>query len=144
VNEPTGVKRAVNAAWDKLPEVLITSITALAVFGFGLWINNRDLRSSIDGVISEQAAPRLCARVGECGQCQRFADSIIDIRQTITRTEGHIDAHNRESDEWKNRIRELEKRVIDLNTRPSSRPDPFTGTEGRALEERIRGLEGKK
>jgi hypothetical protein len=39
------------------------------------------------------------------------------------------------------RIGNLEEKVYELRNKPSSRPDPFTGTEGRALEQRIQELE---
>jgi hypothetical protein len=35
----------------------------------------------------------------------------------------------------------LKDAVSDLKSKPGSRPDPFTGSEGRELEERIRALE---
>jgi len=39
------------------------------------------------------------------------------------------------------RITNLEQQVYEIKTKPSSRPDPFTGTMGRALEKRIIELE---
>lgn len=40
------------------------------------------------------------------------------------------------------RMERLEAAIKDLTSRPAARPDPFTGTEGRVLRERIEALEG--
>jgi hypothetical protein len=39
-------------------------------------------------------------------------------------------------------IDRLEREVSELRNHPQARPDPFTGTEGRALRDRIERLEG--
>ena len=39
-------------------------------------------------------------------------------------------------------IDRLEREVSELRNHPTARPDPFTGTEGRALRDRIERLEG--
>jgi hypothetical protein len=41
---------------------------------------------------------------------------------------------------WIDRLRDD---MSSITTKPSARPDPFTGTEGRALERRLDRLEGK-
>ena len=91
-NEPVGFKRAVNAAWEKLPEVLIASVMALSVFGFGLWLDSRDSKRSIDAILVEQAPPRFCERIVACpegtsGARREIAEikyQIAGLREIIT------------------------------------------------------------
>ena len=52
----------------------------------------------------------------------------------------HSESHDLESDEWKKRIVRLEEEV-ELARMTNPRPDPFTGSMGRALEARIKNLE---
>ena len=53
----------------------------------------------------------------------------------------HFDDHKEEAREWKNRIREVERRVISLSSDANARPDPWTGTQGRAEARRTDKLE---
>lgn len=41
----------------------------------------------------------------------------------------------------RNNIRQIERDLADLRSVPSARPDPFTGSQGRALEQRLDHLE---
>lgn len=141
MNEPEGPKRALNAAWDGLPKFLVAATLALSLFLGGLGWGYRELRADVDAILVEQTSARLCSRISECGICQRVSDSIHEIRQSIIRSEGHIASHNDESIEWKNRIKSLEQKVYDIQTKPTARPDPFTGADGRELDQRIRTLE---
>jgi hypothetical protein len=84
-NETTGIKRAINAAWDKIPEILIASVTALAFFSFGLWIDCRDVKRDLAVVELEQDAPRLCQRISACrGPNDETDRTISDLRAQIT------------------------------------------------------------
>ena len=141
MNEPTGPKRALDAAWDGLPKFLVAATLALSLFLGGLGWGYRELRADVDAILVEQATARLCVRITECGICQHTADAIHELRQSIIRSEGHIASHNDESIEWKNRIKSLEQKVYDIQTKPTARPDPFTGADGRELDQRIRTLE---
>ena len=91
-NEPTGVRRAINAAWDKLPETLLASVVALTVFGFGMWLDCRDVKRELGGVIHEQAQPRFCERLMACpdgtsGSKREIADlrnQIAGLREIVS------------------------------------------------------------
>jgi hypothetical protein len=60
---------------------------------------------------------------------------------TSARAEKHILDHDREANEWKERIKRLEVQMEAVQTRGSARADPFTGTMGKALEMRIKAVE---
>ena len=136
-NEPVGFKRAVNAAWEKLPEILIAAVVALSVFGFGLWLDTRDLKRNLASVMDEQEPVRLCERISSCSDGTSGAKR--EIAELRALTQG-----NRETlIERGIRISNLEQQMYEIKTKPSFRPDPFTGTEGRELENRIRALEKK-
>ena len=84
-NETTGIKRAINAAWDKIPEILIASVTALAFFSVGLWIDCRDVKRDLAIVELEQDAPRLCQRISACrGPNDETDRTVYDIRAQLT------------------------------------------------------------
>jgi hypothetical protein len=53
----------------------------------------------------------------------------------------HRIEHERQADFWINRIEQNTRELHALQRQPSARPDPFTGTEGRELERRIRVIE---
>jgi predicted pyridoxine 5'-phosphate oxidase superfamily flavin-nucleotide-binding protein len=60
---------------------------------------------------------------------------------TAIRAEKHIMEHDRNAEEWRARIRTLERQVEELKTNGTARADPFTGTMGKALEMRIQAVE---
>ena len=116
MNETTkaGFRRAVHAAWDKLPEALTAAVVALVVFGFGLWLDTRDLRLDLDRVESEQVAPRFCERVGACPCISGVGAAIADCKHTIALSREHIESHNREAEQWKQRIIQLEHQLFEI------------------------------
>jgi hypothetical protein len=66
----------------------------------------------------------------------------IDAVEAIAgKAEKHVSDHDLEANEWKERIKKLEKQVEELQTRSGARADPFTGTMGKALEMRIEAVE---
>ena len=74
--------------------------------------------------------------------------SISALDLLVATNTAHRLEHDHQAQQWidqikENRItvRKLESIVASLRTVPSERPDPFTGTEGSALERRIRALE---
>ena len=74
--------------------------------------------------------------------------SLSDLDRLVATNTAHRIEHDIQSQQWieqvkENRIavRKLESIVASLRAVPSARPDPFTGTEGSALERRIRALE---
>lgn len=65
--------------------------------------------------------------------------SAADIAGCRTR----VDAIERFIELDKHRMEKLEDAVKNLERKPESRADPFTGSEGRDLERRLKQLEGK-
>jgi hypothetical protein len=145
VNETTrtGLRRAIAATWDKLPEALTATVVALVVFGFGVWIDVRDIKSDMDGIKTAQLPPRLCERIGDCATIAKLGDAMDICHRNVERCESHIVSHDREAEQWKQRIIRLEQQFYEINTQPKARADPFTGTEGRELERRLHELETK-
>lgn len=77
-----------------------------------------------------------------------ITDRISDMGLAIAANTEHRIAHDERSKHWiseivRNRddVRQLEQYVAELRSVPSARPDPFTGEDGRALQERIEQLE---
>jgi hypothetical protein len=62
--------------------------------------------------------------------------SIETSANTVHRAE-----HERQSERWIEQIERNRDAIEALKEKPSARPDPFTGTEGRQLRERIERLE---
>ena len=112
-------------------KVAVSVITALLVAAIGqgivVWRDNSVLSTSVESLQRAVEANSAALRV----LAQQSAEN------TIYRAE-----HVRSAEEWYRRIKELEHDVHSLQRQPNARPDPFTGTEGRELERRIRKLEG--
>lgn len=133
----SGFERAAAAAWEYLPQVIITSIVALIVFVGGLWLDFRDVRSVIGHVEHEQSQTQLCRRVSECSVCTETRDRTAENHRILISAENHIDSHDKESAEWKRRIIVLEQKVYNIQTTATGRHDPATGTMLRSLEEKL-------
>lgn len=129
VNETSkaGITRAIEAAWDYLPQLLIAAIVALTVFLFGLWLGYRDLRSITDGHTTEQSHERLCQRISSCSICEKLSASVIDAKLALSNADNHIASHDREAEQWKQRIIRLEQQVYDQY---SKHPLGMSGTSG--------------
>jgi hypothetical protein len=135
------------AAIDKVLGLNSTAVVALGGLILSIlyagWIVG-SLYDDIRNISHEQTVERLCKRIGECPLCDKLQALAADSKSAIAEARHHIDSHNAESAEWKRRIIILEEKVYALSTRASARPDPFTGSMGRALEERIQALEAGK
>ena len=120
VNDPqkAGITRAIEAAWDYLPQLLIAAVVALTVFLFGLWLGYRDLRSITDGVATEQLHERLCQRISGCAICEKLVTAVTDARVSLISADQHIESHNREAEQWKQRIIRLEQQVYEQYAKP--------------------------
>lgn len=59
----------------------------------------------------------------------------------VVEAKSYVLSHAQETKLYGARIDALERQVAALQTKGSARADPFTGSEGRALEERITFLE---
>jgi len=110
----TGIKKAVDAAWESLPQILISAIVAGFVFLGGLWVGHRELVSVVDGVIADQQLDRLCPRIGECQLCRNLDATRQRLEVSSAKMEHHIELHDKESESWKQRIILLEQRVYDM------------------------------
>jgi hypothetical protein len=133
-------------AVDKILGLNTSAIVALgglvvAVLYAGWVIGS--LYNDILNVAHEQTTERLCKRILECPVCDKLQTLATEAKTAIAESRHHIDSHNAESGEWKRRIIVLEDKVYGLSTKATTRPDPFTGTMGRELEERIKELERK-
>lgn len=140
----TGIKRAIGAAWDYLPQVLVASIIAITVFVFGLWDTVRDHSTSIVAIKNDQCQTRLCERIHGCTTIDRIEGAIAECRTNNERFISHADNAREAGQATQQRIIRLEGQVYEMRSSPSARPDPFTGSMGRELRERIEALEGMK
>jgi len=66
---------------------------------------------------------------------------VDDVAAIAARAEKHVVDHDREANEWKERIKRLELQMEAVQTQSMARADPFTGTMGKALEMRIQAVE---
>ena len=134
-------------AVDKILGLNTSAIVALgglvvAVLYAGWLVGS--LYNDIRDVAHQQKPAQLCDRISECPVCDKIESLARESRDANRETRQHIDSHNAESIEWKRRIVDLEMKVYNMATQPTSRPDPFTGTMGRMLEERVKDLEQRK
>ena len=60
---------------------------------------------------------------------------------TLIKIQEHVFNHDKEQDIWVNRILSNVDAIDALRNKVSARKDPFSGTEGRELDHRIRALE---
>jgi hypothetical protein len=65
----------------------------------------------------------------------------VDVEHDLGALTARLDRVAATLEERGFRIGNLEAKVYEIQTKPSSRPDPFTGTQGRELEQRIIELE---
>lgn len=70
-------------------------------------------------------------------------DRIGDLESRLSAAVAAAESHFDEAERWKDRIQELETDARRQQRDPTARPDPWTGTEGRANRDRIDQLERK-
>ena len=104
-----------------------------------------DLDVAVAGAVSDikscqynQQTDRLCDRIGSC------ADGTSGARREISELRAAVKGHQETLIERGYRIGNLEQQVYELKTKASVRADPFTGTQGKELDERIKALEESK
>lgn len=78
------------------------------------------------------------------GECDAVKARLHEIEARLAVSETHVETHEKSAAEWKQRILENERSLRQMRTSPEARPDPFTGTEGRQLEQRIQQLERQR
>ena len=110
----TGFRRAVDAAWEYLPQVILFAIGAIVAFLFGLWSSYGSLRVDVDRVISEQSHGNLCQRISSCSLCEKLSAGVIDAKLALSMADQHIESHNREAEQWKQRIINVERQLFEI------------------------------
>ena len=95
------------------------------------------------GILVWRDASVLSSRVSELRSAvDANTESLRVLGQIANSNAIHRYEHERQADHWIKQIEENERNVQDLLRNSGARPDPFTGTQGRALDDRIRRLEG--
>ena len=89
----------------------------------------------LESIAAEQQPLRFCERISSCNL--RTAGA----RDNDFQTDIAISRIQQTLNEREIRINRLEDKVYEISTKASARPDPFTGTDGRDLDKRIRALE---
>ena len=101
-------------------------VVAAVTNGIAVWSDVRLLSSAVSRIESDLATLDVTlARVA----IETSANSV------------HRVEHQRQSDQWIKQIERNRDAIEALREKPSARPDPFTGTEGRELKQRIERLE---
>jgi hypothetical protein len=70
-----------------------------------------------------------------------ISDSVTEMRAQLAETRISVTGNRREREIWVRRIIENSERINLLQNNVSVRKDPFTGTEGKAMDKRLRELE---
>ena len=103
-----------------------------------------DLDVALAGVVSDiesckyhQQDDQLCQRIGSC------SDGTSGTRRELAELRAQVKGNTETLIERGYRINNLEMQVYELKTKTSVRADPFTGTQGRELNQRIKALEEK-
>ena len=86
------------------------------------------VQADLESCQIEQQPDRLCHRIGSCGAAT--SASLSDLRSQIAAVNGVLGERGE-------RISKLELKVYEFAEKPKARPDPFTGTMGRELENRL-------
>ena len=112
-------------------KVAIAVFTALLVTAIG------------QGVLVWRDASVLSSRVAELRHAvDANTESLRVLGQIANANAIHRQEHERSAARWIKQIEQNERDLQDLLRNSGARPDPFTGTQGRALDDRIRKLEG--
>jgi hypothetical protein len=143
VNEPTGVKRALNAAWDQLPHILIAAIISIFVFIGGLWLGHRDLSRDVAALQLAEQSPALCERLGVCSALAKIGGMAGDCIKNAERLDTIFNIHDRNDAQWQSRIVRLEQQMYELQSWSRQQHDPSTGTMPYQLNNRLKSLEQK-
>lgn len=95
------------------------------------------------GILVWRDTSVLSSRVAELRSAVDANTESLRVLGQIANTNAiHRQEHERSAERWIKQIEENERNLQELLRNSGARPDPFTGTEGRALDERIRKLEG--
>jgi hypothetical protein len=129
VNESTGIKRALNAAWEQLPHVIIAAIVAICMFVGGLWIGHRDLSRDVAALQLAEQSPALCERIGVCAAIAKVGGTVGDCIKNAERLDALFNVHDRNDAQWQARIVRLEQQVFDLRASVKLNHDSIHGMD---------------
>lgn len=115
MDEPTGFKQAIAVALGQLPHILVAAVTAIFIFLGGLWLDNRDIGRELADLKSAQQPPAFCERVSLCAAVNRIGGSISNCERSADRIENSFVVHEKNDQQWQQRIVRLEQQVFDLS-----------------------------
>lgn len=96
-----------------------------------------DMRSDV-----VERADDLGERIAEISRRKQLITAKVhELDRAVSALEARLSDHKQSAEEWKSRIERTERGIHELSSVATARPDPFTGTEGRALERRLDALE---
>lgn len=130
-------------AWlvDKVvPTLLIATVGLAGTTALTVRSNSStlaDLRATA-GANEQRIGDELNRRAADCAAVQAMLHA-LNARLGVA--EAKLESHNTEAERWKTQIGKNESAIADIRARPAGRADPFTGSDGRELEKRIRELE---
>lgn len=137
-------ERFLDQLWNLVPWAIPALFGAAFTAGATIWGNRNavvDLRTTdqqhtarFDKLDDRIALLADCVKRADC-EAVRALVHAIDLR--LKATESTVHEHNATSSEWKQRILAIESNQQRVFSDPSARPDPFTGTQARQLEERV-------
>jgi len=124
---------------------VVSAITvAFTVGAFGFYVTSVESDASVSAAMAdyERRIARLERQSEQLHDALEYttrlsAETVADLRNHIKRGDEYIQRYDAAVDV----AVENRNRIIALESIPEKRPDPFTGTQGRALEERIQQLE---
>ena len=99
--------------WTKILAITSTTLAAVVAFTLGIML---------DGALSRLTAVE-----------QRLSVMGIEYSELAT----YSREHDRQATYWNQSVEANRQKLANISTNPTSRPDPFTGTQGRALERRL-------
>ena len=148
----SGIRKFLDSLLVRVPELLLAAIGGFGVLIFSIWLSNRDLLDRFADVDKYVEADRArmeqladCVKRSEC-EAVRAVLHASELRITAleAKSTAHENAARDFTTDWRGRLLDLERQIQRLATDSNARPDPFTGKDGRALEDRIRELEKQK
>ena len=114
MNEPAGIKRALNAAWEQIPNILVAVVTASVIFIGSLGLSTRDLSHDVTELRANQQPVAFCERLRACPVFSQLGTTVGDCQYGISRAETALEVHERTDQQWQQRVVRLEQQVYDL------------------------------
>ena len=146
-NAKNVIRKWLDSLLVRIPELVLAFIGGVGWVIFTVWLSNRGLVERFADVDEYIKADK--AHMGQLANCVKREEceavrAILHAHELrVTKLETELAGHQDLARERIERINEIEREVRQITTQPTARPDPFTGTQGRELEERIRQLEKK-